>query len=347
MTEKYPPYNEFLTPRNDLGDYSDILEELTRIRQDIERDSLPFPVSHTGQLETEGLCPSSDSFQRFYRFDSDHSERVEQKSLNADSQTNFYTKRQTLPRTTIQDCDIGLHNDCLTEPLISQHDTDISFRQQRKYAEKQPKHDSCREKTKNEEIKHENRHFDDSPVVIPISQAGIRTSTQNSSSVTQKPRKDHREVRQGEHNNSHVDFTPLPWGVFSQYENETFLKLSRNACNWSLFIGWGAIACGVVIFIRSLFVSSMIWLNYGLPVVSLGAACLFLAIILNILSEKMQQINDLKQSLTAHRILLPKGRKSEKHARQQEKDESANLYDRLIQLRSEINELIDECENPS
>ncbi len=167
--------------------------------------------------------------------------------------------------------------------------------------------------------------------------------------------------------------------------------MAGNASNLSLFIGWGAIACGVMIFVRSFFVSSMIWLSYGLPILSLGAVCLFMGILLSILSEKMQQINELKQTLTKHRILNPSrqkfdppheahlrghggthgsvektleknqqmppepppsinshdhGASAPMHTHQNENAELEDVYDRLLKLRSDVNELIDECEHP-
>ena len=350
MNEKFPPNNELLASRNDRSEYSNILNELAKIRQDIERDSMSAPLYHSGNVDSESFSRTPDSSRLFYRFDHDHSEREGHGSLNTDSQTTFYHQWQpfpTIPGKTVRDDDFDMHDVDLTEPSITQKDNDFPFRQKREHTDQYPKQNYRHEKYNNSEIKKNYRHDDDSPVVIPIRQAEIQTIAQNSNFVTHKPRSDYREDRHDKYHKRHVvDLSALPWGMFSQYENETFLKLSRNASNLSLLIGWVAIACGVVIFVRSFFVSSMIWLNFGLPVLSLGAACLFLGIILSILSEKMQHINDLKQSLTTHRILTPAKRKSEDQAHQHETDESEDMYDRLMKLRSEINELIEECENP-
>ena len=344
MTDKYPPYNEFRTSQNDLSKYSDIFDELTKIRQDIERDSMPVLTNHTRNMDTEVFSTPPDSLQQYYRFDHDHSEREGHGSLNADTKTTFSIQSHPFHGISVGDCKVDL-----TEPLIFQHGDDFSFRPKwEEHTEQHPKSDYCYRETRDVKTEEDYRHDDGSPIVIPLHQTGTRKSARHTSFVRPKPRSNCRDDQQNEHKEYIVDSPVLPWGAFSQYENETFLKLSRNASNLSLFLGWGAIACGVVVFVRSLFVSSMIWLNYGLPVIAIGAACLFLGIILSILSEKMQHINDLKQSLTAHRVLLPTKRKSEERALQLENhDELEDMYDRLIQLRLEINELIAECENPS
>ncbi|MCL2623995.1 MAG: hypothetical protein FWD31_10055 [Planctomycetaceae bacterium] len=357
MTEKLPPYNEFRAPRNDLGEYSEILDELARIRQNIERDSTPIPIAHSGDLETESFSNAPDTFRQFYRIDSDHSEREGHGSLNIDSKAMF---NSNMPSISVRDRNSDmqsneLRNGNLTKPLIPQQSNDLLFRPQREHTETCPNHHSRPQKPINTEIKHKNNknnlYDDDTPVVIPFRSTGTQTSAQNSNFDTDIPHHTNNpcDHQQSDPPKGHVtDFAALPWGVFSQYENATFLKLSRNASNWSLFIGWGAIACGVVILVRSFFVSSLIWLNYGMPVLSLGAACLFLGIVLSILSDKMQHINDLKQSLTAHKILTPSNKKPDHHARQHEnvEDELEDTYGRLVKLRAEINELIDECENP-
>ncbi|MCL2119310.1 MAG: hypothetical protein FWH27_12875 [Planctomycetaceae bacterium] len=251
----------------------------------------------------------------------------------------------------IPDHDCDLPDIDVTEALTPRHGSDVSYQPKWEQSDYYPNQPSRHKTSKSTEIKNHRRHDDVPPVVIPISQVGTQTTSRKgvfSPGKSRKPTHVNQLNQQNDYpDGSAVDLSMLPWGLFSQYENETFVNLASNASNLSLFIGWGAIASGIVIFVRSFFVSSMIWLNYGLPVLALGAACLFLGIILSILSEKMQHINDLKQSLTAHRILNPTKREPETSVRQQKYIEVEDVYDRLLKLRSDIDELIDEWATPA
>ena len=351
MTEKFPPYHESHTSRKIPSDCSEILDELTKIRQDMERDSTLMPLGHISGSDTESSTQYfSDSSQKFYRFDFDHVDREKREFLNSELQNSPFSAKPLISGKTALGRDFDM-----SESPIPQHRQEFSFQQETKPPNSFPGQVPDQKKNKNKKIKKNNRLYDDPPLVIPIRKTEKRSSTGNTEFLTGKPGKVNRGGQQdtsttnNRNQGNGLDLSALPWSVFSQYENETFVRLASHGSNWSLCIGWVAIACGVVIFVRSFFVSSMIWLHYGLPVLSLGAACLFLGILLSILSEKMQHLNDLKQSLTAQRILCSSHKKSHlphdtqihKHV---EHDETTDIYDRLLQLRSEINELIDECE---
>jgi len=347
MAEKTPPHGEQIFSRKNLDEYSDLLDELARIRKDIEQESLPASLfldfgqnrsnnrensSHsnvTNEVSRDSQSLPTDSLRRCYRFDLEHLERKDFGCLNVVSENTGFSES-------------------------TKNDTNISFFEKKsrylpdlEQAEEKSKQFFQTSKSRNSEINRNNYRYDDGPVLIPIRHPETKIPKQNSKLAFEKAHKNHRLFQNDTNNNEVTEFASLPWGLISQYENESFANLAANAGNLSLVIGWGAIASGVVIFVRSFFVSSMIWLNYGMPVVALGAACLFLGIILNILSDKMQHINDLKQSLTAHQILNPSPQKIDPPpTHQNECSGLEDVYDRLIKLRSEINELIDECENP-
>jgi hypothetical protein len=354
MSEKFPPHSESHTSRKNSGEYeeySDLLDELVRIRKDIEQESTstchlaglvpnqpkdeknstPSYITNEVIQNDKSLC--SSSFRRFYRFDPDHLEREDTGFLNVDSIKTDLLEPEKF------------------DTRIPHRDKDILYHQELGKTTEKPHQFSQFSKSKNFEIKKNQKRYDDEPVVIPIHRPETRTPARNSKFCDEKhyakTRHDNHHLQNDPDNSDVTDFTAIPWGLINQYENENFVNMTGNAGNLSLFIGWGAIACGVVIFARSFFVSSMIWLNYGLPIVALGAACLFLGIILSILSDKMQHINDLKQSMTAHRILnSPTNNNAPPSGNHNEHAELEDVYNRLVRLRSEINELIDECENP-
>jgi len=347
MTEKIPPHLEKHPSKKNPEEYSDLLDELARIRKDIEQESVPTcHLSDLGQNHSkyhENSSHSSitsevngddkslhlDSFRRLFRFDLEHLERRDLGCLNIDSEISEFTDWTK------------------SDPAIPLPKKEFSCQTEWEPAEEKTKQLSRLSKSNSSEIKRNYYRYDDGPVLIPIRGLETRRPEQNLKFVHEKSRENHRRSQDALDQGDVVDYAAIPWGMISQYENESFANLSANAGNLSLFIGWGAIACGAVIFARSFFVGSMIWLNYGLPVVALGAACLFLGIILSILSDKMQHINDLKQSLTAHRILNPPTKKTDSPpAHRNENGDFEDVYDRLVKLRSEINELIDGRENP-
>jgi len=348
MTEIIPPHQENHSSRKNLDEYSDLLDELARIRKDIEQESLPpcHPASfeqsyprnqeisnhavNSGEVCQDDKSLPPHSFQRFYRFDLDHLEREDLGCLNNDSKNYGFSESKNND-TNISRCDKEF-KESLYHPELKQ-------------ADEKPKQFSQQSKPKRSEIKSNFYRYDDGPVLIPIRRNETRISKRNPKSICVKPLDNHRLSQNDLDRSDVVDFSTLPWGLINQYENESFANIAGNAGNLSLFIGWVSIACGVVIFARSFYVGSAIWLNYGLPVVALGAACLFLGIILSILSDKMLHINDLKQSLTAHRILNQPSKKIDSPPTgQNENRELEDVYDRLVKLRSEINELIDGCE---
>jgi len=347
MTEKIPPPLEQHSSRKNLDEYSDLIDELARIRKDIEQESLPiyhlsdlgqnqkkyqennFPKNVTGNVNRDDKSLHSNSFRRFYRFDLEHLERKDTGCLNIDFENTDFS-------------------------ILSKIETNVPFGDKKQqvlpeleHVDEKSKQFSRSSKPRSSEIKRNHDCSDDEPVLIPIHRPDARIPRHNSKFAFLKVHENHRQTHEDLEHNGVVEFKALPWGLISQYENESFTNLTANAGDLSLLIGWGAIASGVVIFARSFYLGSIIWLNYGLPVVALGAVCLFLGIILSILSDKMQHINDLKQSLTAHRILNPPPKKVDPSPpHQNENVEFEDVYDRLVKLRSEINELIDECENP-
>ena len=347
MTEKFPSYHEFPPPRNDLGEFSDILDELTKIRQDIVRDSVFVPLGDSSTLDTEGGATTPESFRKFYRFDNDHSGRTDQGIMNTNSKNAFFVQKESSQGKTVLNSGFDFQDTDLTKPADQHHRSGLSHPTglEESYPCSNPLSGSDNQNITKSGQNYQ--RYDDQPVVIPMRKAEPQGHPRHSKFVTGEHRQTCHYHQQPEPRKDNVgDLSTLPWGVFSQYENETFVKLSSHASNLSLLIGWGAIACGVVIFARSFFVSSMIWLNYGLPILAFGAVCLFLGILLNIMSEKMRHINDLKQSLTTHRILNPSHGKAETYTRQHEKVGLQNVHGRLLKLQAEINELIDECEHP-
>ena len=341
MTDNLPPHLESNSSRKNLDEYSDLLEELAKIRKDIEQESLPschlpaLDQNHSiyqngnnfSSISGENSSDRSsnlDSFRRLYRFDFEHLGKVGLGNPNVDSANSDFAE--------------WTNNDTVIP--LSDKESQSQLRQvneQRENYSPQSKRSGSRQKY---------YRYDDGPVLIPIRRPDGWISSQKSKSAEARP---HESVRRSHDNidqNNVAELTALSWGMISQYENERFANVTANAGNLSLFIGWGAIASGVVIFARSFFVGSMIWLVYGLPVIALGAVCLFLGIILSILSDKMQHINDLKQSLTAHRILNQPNKKTNPPVNHNDHAGLNDVHDRLVKLRSEINVLIDECENP-
>jgi len=350
MPEKIPPDVEQHSSRKKLDEYSDLLDELVRIRKEIEQEFLPachlsdlgqnhskFQESNKYSNSTSGVSGDDKSFhanylRRFYRYDLEHLEREDFESLNIGSEKSGFCETKNNDSNVQQYC---------KEFKKTPYQTELG------QVEEKSKQFSKSPKSNRFEIKHNDYRYDDGPVLIPIRRHETKIHNRNSKYATAKPSENHHRSSDDLGHSDATNFTAVPWGLICQYENESFAGLTSNASNLSLFIGWGAIVCGVVIFARSFFVGSMIWLNYGLPVVALGAACLFLGIVLSILSDKMQHINDLKQSLTAHRILTPTTKKIDPRlTHQNESCELKDVYDRLVKLRSEINVLIDECENP-
>jgi len=354
MTEKFPPHREFFFHEKHLNEHSDLLDELTRIRKDIEQESMPLchlqglaqkrsptqdRYNHSdseNDTNTTDKSLQSETFRQFHRFDFEHRNREDTGYFEIDSKSDVLFEQKS------KDSDPPLRGkDFVYKPTL-QPETKIS----------QP--------SKPAEIEDGQKHYryDDAPVVIPIrnpeSPDFVRNPKQGIAAQHNKKRDSYQNYQT---DSDDTGVSPLPWEMISQYENENFVVLTANASYLSLLIGWCAIACGVVIFLRSLFASSTIWLNYGLPILALGAVCLFLGIILSILSEKMQHINELKQSLAARRINNPSNRKfdpphnmyasnnASTYVNQNDTDELESVYDRLVQLRSEVNELIDECEN--
>jgi len=350
MTEKIPPHLDNHLSKKNSDEYSDLLAELARIRKDIEQESLQsshlsdlglnrekyqensYRSGIAGEVNRYDKSLHTNSFRRFYRFDFEHLEREDLGRRNIDFENADFSK------SSIDD----------TNPLRRGTDfKESSYHRRLEQADKKPKRFAQQSKSKYSEIKSNHYRYDEGPVLIPIRCPETRIPKQNSKLTFEKSC-DYQPCSQDSTEHADViDYAALPWGLINQYENESFANTAGNAGNLSLFIGWGAIACGVVIFAQSFFVGSMIWLNYGLPVVALGAVCLFLGIILTILSDKMQYINDLKQSLTAHRILNQPSKKNNTPPGDQNADaEPEDIYDRLVKLQSEINELINEYENP-
>lgn len=406
------------------NDPSFLLEELAKIRQNIEQDS-SCPSANTEQttssskensvifesvLNSENVNQNSTDDQKsslksefctFYRFDRQHvDEQVKFNDEKSLGQADVFSPMTgPLPNKTVfpQDrtqYDFPSENSRFDQRanMSNQRETENpAFFPQSPPSERNCPSDPIQKdepKRESEDAK-DHRRFDDAPVVIPI-YGPQRKKSQPSRSVfrSEDRAKTHGQGKPFEHRQANSPIPPtLPWQAFSQYENETFFRLAANASTCSLFIGWGAIACGILIFIRSLFVGSMVWLNYGLPVLSLGAVCLFLGIILSILAEKMQQINELKQTLTTQRILGKSNRvppspvdaesgestvkavfstsslsRESEHFKNASEQENASqsapmtfdsdegdineIYDRLLKLRSEINELINEYETP-
>ena len=398
MNNQFPFQHGYDGEKRYPDDPAQLLEELARIRQEIEQDSAgsfrnrpddkPLSCSKTeNSVIFESILNSSDlnqshsdsaqspqcgEFRSFYRFDSEHIDGVSQFDDNEPAYKSDSTP-SSLP---------------VLPPL---------FPSEQEAWPEQARENKVVAKSENAQNR---RRFDQAPMIIPIHGPQHSKDSKGRQSSKRAPQQGNRQktTKYGEYcDDSYSNFTTppmLPWHSFSQYENETFFKLVANASSFSLFIGWGAVACGVLVFARSFFVGSMVWLNYGLPVLSLGAVCLFLGILLSILAEKMQQINELKQSLTVQRITgksnlnvvsprgsdshineggskstntkvsatttLPQAESSKKKSERKdsgsrstpitsdtEESEVEEIYDRLIKLRSEINELINECEgNP-
>lgn len=381
MTDQFPPEREREVQKKLLDESSALLDELAKLRHEIEQDSISHLggfsqyqnhqditesgyVFHKTPEKTKNHQNSNDFGQTFpekssrpiYRFDFEH---VDHEAENKRKCEFYNSNNEDFSQKNTARND----RDSFYEPLLSKNDTNSHENQTRQTPQtSSPKQ---QDRAKNQE----SCRFDDAPVVIPIRRKKANPTREVRSEGNQAYRSTHHFQPDEEDSDS------LPWRFFSRYENETLLKLVVHASNLSLFLGWGAMACGVLVFIRSFFVSSMIWLSYGLPILSLGAVCLFLGIVLGILSEKMQQINDLKQSLTTQRILSKTKRKFDPphdtgmtkermpyHERENvskempphvpvkrdgsdEPSELDDVYDRLLQLRSEIDELIGECEN--
>jgi len=364
-------------PKNLLDQPSALLEELAKLRQDIERDSrleLESFVHRTTYRDIpqdeyvpvfEELSESKKNDQKsnsiseeyrpkltqpIYRFDYGHIGRENTQFSTSEMSQGDWRDQQKSYRSSYTDDseDFRDTNPPKTEQPVKSSQfsaTGIPLS-----APCQPLHTDRQQKKVQKYRQH-----DDTPVVIPIRQ---RDTSANRGITSKKRRVNHTDHYNQQELYDESKWT-LPWGVISRYENENRLKFISSASNLVMFFGWGAIASGVLIFARSFFVSSTIWLHYGLPTLSLGAVFLIIGIILGILAEKMQQINDLKQSLTAQRILNKSGRECDPSPHEiaateypnvsndaKECPESDDVYDRLIKLRSEINELIDECENP-
>ena len=387
MSDQFPHKQERNIPKDILDQSSALLEELAKLRQDIEHDSrleLESSVHRTTcrDIPQEGYVPmlgdfsvdkkndlkSDVTFETYlpklsrpiYRFDYGHIGRENTQYSASETSRDDWRDQQNTYRSAYTDDfeDFRSTNTPPTEQPVksSQIPTAESPSSSPRQTHRDDLKNDRQTEQRNEQQKY--RRYDDSPVVIPIRERNTATKQGISSK------------KQCIHQFNHYDqpelydesALTLPWRFISRYENENRLKFISLASNLALFFGWGAVAGGTLVFARSFFVSSMIWTNYGLPALSLGGVFLFLGIMLGILAEKMQQINDLKQSLTTQRILNKSGREiappheiaatkyqTEYHNVSNgtdERPESDDVYDRLIKLRSEINELIDECETP-
>ena len=372
MSDQFPHKRERDVPKNLLDQSSALLEELAKLRQDIERDSrleqenlvhrttyrdIPQDgyVPVLGELSLDKKIdqkpsPPCETYlsklsQPIYRFDYGHIGRENtQYSASETSQDDWRDEPKSYRSAYSDDFDdFHTTNTQKTEQPVKSFQIPTT----------EPPPSSPRQP---QQVERKCRRHDDAPVVIPIRQRNTPAKHGISSKKQCVNQFDHYDQPELYDESA----LTLPWGFISRYENENRLKFISFASNLTLFFGWGAIASGILVFARSFFVSSMIWLNYGVPVLSLGAVLLFVGIILGILAEKMRQINDLKQSLTTQRILnksnrefdlpheiaAPVNQNMSNGTNERPESESDDVYDRLIKLRYEINELIDECENP-
>ena len=370
MSDQFPHKRERDVPKNLLDQSSALLEELARLRQDIERDSrlelesLPYETTYRdaphneyvpmlGELSENKIIGQKSNIscetytpklsKPIYRFDYGHTGRENTQYSASEELRDDWQDQQKLYRSVYTDDfeDFRSTNTPKTEQPVKS--SQIPTAEATSSLPRQPQHNDQQNDWQNQQKNERKyRRYDGVPVVIPIR----KQDTPAKQGISSKK----QCVNQCDHYDESA--LTLPWGFISRYENENRLKFITLASNLALFFGWGAVASGVLVFARSFFVSSTIWLNYGLPVLSLGAVCLFLGIVLGILAEKMQQINDLKQSLTTQRILNKSNGKPHEIAATEDglphqmSPESDDVYDRLIKLRSEINELIDECETP-
>ena len=416
MTDKFSSRYDRNREKDIPNDPSSLLEELAQIRKDLEQDSMALRSKNTppepaceenignGLIFESALKPDDTTeqnfkqqnhptfnkptqpshFRSFYRFDLEHIEHdqwsdLEEKKRSTDSLPPSLDplNRESFLNNESAEIDFSFKNSSKNPQKDSSRNTIHSAHAS---AFTQADETVSQQSVTNEKPKpgeeRDNRRHDDAPVVIPINRGdNVRTlprgfpRPERSQNVENNERRFIRSEKES-------TYPSLPWQAISRYENETLCRFATNASTFSLFLGWGAIACGILIFIRSFFVGSMIWLNYGLPVLSLGAVCLFLGIILSILSEKMQQINELKQNLTVQRIVSKSDRKfdpphqnyapdrertvksesakktativtqtASPPASDSEDEELKDVYERLVKLRSEIDELINECEN--
>ena len=394
MTDQFPPGREREVQKNFLDESSALMDELAKLRRDIARESyaeldtsLEDPIS---QKLSKSDCffdsleknkndrksnfaekPFSSAASRpIYRYDLEHVTHNDFQYGNLEMEIeNRKDRRGTFPSggsefqndsrvmNNFEDsCDnvAGIERNSFYQPISEKTET--------KSRENQRDTISPTPKPNEETAEQRYWRYDDAPVVIPIRRKSSEKQGIPSTRLPSHPYTQHFQPDEDEADS-------LPWRFISRYENETVLNWVANISSMVIFLGWGAVACGVLVFIRSFFVSSTVWLSYGLPVLSLGAFCLILGIVLEVLSGKMQQINELKQSLTAQRILgrsprkfdppLTPGRSLDRMEQRldlthlppepnspKEHQESDDIYKRLVNLRAEIEELIDECESP-
>ena len=378
MSDQFPHKRERDVPKSLLDQSSALLEELAKLRQNIERDSRLETESFVrkttyGDTSQDGYIPvlgelsvdkKSDQesnipcetylpklSQPIYRFDYGHIGRENtQYSASKTSQDDWWDEQKSYSSTYTDDYeDFHSTNTPQTKQPIKSSQTPADETLLSPPCQTQCNSWKNDRQTEQRNEQRQYRRYDDTPVVIPIRQ---KNSEGQGIFPTMMPSHPYTH-----HFQSDDESDAIPWRFISRYENETILRWANQTGSIAIFLGWGAIACGTLIFIRSFFITSTVWVSYGLPVLALGALCLVLGIVLGILSEKMQQINDLKQSLTTRRILNKSSKEiapsHEITATEyqnpsndvEEHPESDDVYDRLIKLRSEINELIDECEN--
>jgi hypothetical protein len=233
MNNQFPFQHGYDGEKRYPDDPAQLLEELARIRQEIEQDSAgsfrnrpddkPLSCSKTeNSVIFESILNSSDlnqshsdsaqspqcgEFRSFYRFDSEHIDGVSQFDDNEPAYKSDSTP-SSLP---------------VLPPL---------FPSEQEAWPEQARENKVVAKSENAQNR---RRFDQAPMIIPIHGPQHSKDSKGRQSSKRAPQQGNRQktTKYGEYcDDSYSNFTTppmLPWHSFSQYENETFFKLVANA----------------------------------------------------------------------------------------------------------------------
>ncbi|MDR1383006.1 MAG: DUF308 domain-containing protein [Planctomycetaceae bacterium] len=332
---KFPSANEH--------DPTSLLNELERIHAEIEHDLAASPVPFSAKAICNELFavrekyePQNDFSNELPPYEPDRWHKLDEAESISNINSTEKTKRNN-----------GLANE--VSDLV------------RKYQKQKAGEDSFSPAP----VSSPPEQFQEQPTLIPIHSKRQSTVTyhQPHAKTKQIVRNVCRPNKHSSQDISKNDVLPtLSWKWLSQYENEATMRFTSNFGAILILIGWGGAVCGMIIFLRAFFTASKSWTIYGIPFFAIGLFCLALGILLNILSRKMRQINELKQRLTAQRIhdnsvnksqrtlkskqrIQPAAKKnhSKSSANPIKKDDKQTIYRRLLGLKIEIDNLLQQC----
>ncbi|MDR1494173.1 MAG: hypothetical protein LBT05_15840 [Planctomycetaceae bacterium] len=332
------------------NDSVSLLKELEKIRAEIEHDLATSPIP----FSAKAICNEPFALSEKYELPNDLSNELP--PYEPEQRYNKLEKKEDADR--INNIKKQKRKNGLDDKIS---DLVKTYKKQRD--DENPSHSTL--------VSYQMESFQEEPMVIPIRSKRQSPLTYHQPHVKLKriARKIRRRDKRLRQDVSENNVAPMiSWKWLSQYESESTMRLASNFGAILTLVGWIGAACGTMIFLRAFFTASKSWTIYGIPLFAIGLFCLALGIILHILSDKMRQVNELKQTLTAQRIRhssnkpqRPLRSKQQRQPLAKKKDSKVNanlikkddeqplqsIYHRLLELKGEVNDLLDQYKNHS